>query len=124
MTHLAPVRRREDRRGTLEMNFVITGDSDTSDKWAMRATGYGWPVSVTREDAQTFVLETAPPALIRLAECTSLTPGQLLSLNCLICGKALTDPASMARLIGPECAGTASLRVPWIVSLLETPGAA
>jgi hypothetical protein len=25
------------------------------------------------------------------------------------CGKELTDPASIARMIGPECAGTASL---------------
>jgi hypothetical protein len=30
---------------------------------------------------------------------------------CLICGKGLTDPASMARGIGPECAGTSSLDV-------------
>jgi hypothetical protein len=28
---------------------------------------------------------------------------------CLVCGKALTDPVSMARWIGPECAGRASL---------------
>jgi hypothetical protein len=28
----------------------------------------------------------------------------MLSHYCLICGRALTDPISMARLIGPECA--------------------
>ena len=33
----------------------------------------------------------------------------LLSSNCLICGKGLTDPVSRARLIGPECAGRASI---------------
>jgi hypothetical protein len=36
---------------------------------------------------------------------------QMFSAHCLICGKALTDPASMARWIGPECAGTSSLDV-------------
>jgi hypothetical protein len=29
---------------------------------------------------------------------------QMLSHHCLICGRGLTDPISMARLIGPECA--------------------
>ena len=38
-----------------------------------------------------------------------INPHQLFSDACMICGKALVDPASMARMIGPECAGTASL---------------
>jgi hypothetical protein len=33
----------------------------------------------------------------------------MFGANCLICGKGLTDPASMARWIGPECAGSPSL---------------
>ena len=36
----------------------------------------------------------------------------MLAPQCLVCGKGLTDPASMARFIGPECAGTSSLLVP------------
>jgi uncharacterized protein DUF6011 len=40
-----------------------------------------------------------------------VTPAIMLSPHCLACGKALTDPASMARGIGPECAGTSSTRV-------------
>lgn len=40
-----------------------------------------------------------------------LDPGMMLHPACLCCGRALTDPASMARWIGPECAGTASLAV-------------
>jgi hypothetical protein len=36
----------------------------------------------------------------------------ILVPQCLVCGRALTDPASMARQIGPECAGSASLQVP------------
>ena len=38
-----------------------------------------------------------------------INPHQMFEDRCLCCGKALTDPASMARMIGPECAGTASL---------------
>jgi hypothetical protein len=46
---------------------------------------------------------------------SALTPDALLGNHCLICGKGLTDPASMARRIGPECAGTSSLVVPYII---------
>lgn len=45
----------------------------------------------------------------------TLTPNALLGNHCLICGKGLTDPASMARRIGPERAGTSSLTVPGIL---------
>ena len=38
-----------------------------------------------------------------------INPRQMFEYRCLCCGKELTDPASMARMIGPECAGTASL---------------
>ena len=44
-----------------------------------------------------------------LPELEVIEPAQMFTANCLICGKGLTDPASMARWIGPECAGTASL---------------
>jgi hypothetical protein len=37
----------------------------------------------------------------------------LLGGHCLCCGKALTDPVSMARRIGPECWGSASATIPW-----------
>jgi hypothetical protein len=43
-------------------------------------------------------------------------PAQMLSHNCVFCGKGLTDPASMARWIGPECAGTSTLRVPFTIA--------
>jgi hypothetical protein len=39
---------------------------------------------------------------------TQLTPDRMLSPHCLCCGKALTDPASVARWIGPECWSSAS----------------
>jgi hypothetical protein len=47
-------------------------------------------------------------------------PAQMLSHNCVICGKGLTDPASMARWIGPECAGTSTLRVPFTFDVSTT----
>jgi len=45
------------------------------------------------------------------------TAVKMLSHNCVICGKGLTDPASMARWIGPECASTSSLRVPFVIDV-------
>ncbi|MBT1511785.1 hypothetical protein KIP88_14835 [Bradyrhizobium sp. SRL28] len=42
---------------------------------------------------------------------TQLTPERMLKPACMICGKALTDPASMSRWIGPECAATTSIRI-------------
>jgi hypothetical protein len=48
-----------------------------------------------------------------------LQPDLMLGSHCLICGKSLTDPASMARFIGLECAGTASLAVRRVIHLAE-----
>jgi hypothetical protein len=41
-------------------------------------------------------------------------PGKMLAHNCMVCGKGLTDPASMARMIGPECYGSSGLSIPWL----------
>jgi hypothetical protein len=43
---------------------------------------------------------------------THLSHDQMLSPHCLCCGKALTDPVSMALWIGPECWGSASNNLP------------
>ena len=45
---------------------------------------------------------------------SAFTPERMLGAFCLACGKQLTDPASMARRIGPECWGSASIIVPSI----------
>jgi len=47
-------------------------------------------------------------------------PTVLLIPHCLICGKALRDPASMARGIGPECFGSSTLNVPGLYQLSAT----
>lgn len=39
---------------------------------------------------------------------------------CAICGRGLTDAASMARGIGPECWGTNSISVPWLLRRVES----
>jgi hypothetical protein len=47
---------------------------------------------------------------------SELEPGALLSNHCLICGTPLSDPASMARFVGPECAATTSNIVPFMLT--------
>jgi hypothetical protein len=46
----------------------------------------------------------------------------VLQPNCLCCGKGLTDPVSMARMIGPECFGSQTEALPYTFKL-ETPPA-
>jgi len=53
-------------------------------------------------------------ATFRDGKLDQITPAGMLSPNCMICGKGLTDPASMARMIGPECYGSGSLDIPWL----------
>jgi hypothetical protein len=47
-----------------------------------------------------------------------VTPDLMLTPHCLCCGKGFTDPVSMARGIGPECAGTASAEMKRIIRLM------
>jgi Family of unknown function (DUF6011) len=67
-----------------------------------------WLVRVTAGDR-----DSAPALLARLIEGVRqlelLDRNKMFSPACLNCGRALTDPASQARWIGPECAGTTSL---------------
>jgi Family of unknown function (DUF6011) len=44
-----------------------------------------------------------------------LTPGKMLGMYCLCCGKQLTDPVSKARMIGPECFNSGSPDIPWLL---------
>jgi hypothetical protein len=48
---------------------------------------------------------------------SKLSPDLMLKPCCLCCGKGLTDPASMARWIGPECWGSASTNLPNLFKL-------
>jgi hypothetical protein len=46
---------------------------------------------------------------VELSKLCKLSSQSMLSPACLACGRALTDPVSMARLIGPECAHDGTL---------------
>jgi hypothetical protein len=95
-----------------KINFRVTLDY-ASMEWVFKIYGVGcreeW-----RSDAITTrdrLVDLMPVAFARLR------PEMMLKPSCLMCGKALTDPVSMARWIGPECAGTTSRSVPYTFML-------
>jgi uncharacterized protein DUF6011 len=88
--------------------------SDPETDWAFHRTGGRWHVSADRSEIATLVQRIV--AILRSGFFTESMPAQMLSHSCVICGKALTDPASMARWIGPECAGTSTLHVPFVIA--------
>ena len=55
-----------------------------------------------------------------LPQLAVLNAARMFEAACLCCGKALTDPASMARFVGPECAGTSSLDAGLLVAAAAT----
>jgi hypothetical protein len=99
--------------------FSINTPLAAQDAWNVSQTG--WRRSGGAGQDGTDRLEQRVIATFRDGFFDQLTVSPLLSDHCLICGKALTDPASMARFIGPECAGTSTIRVPWVVG--HGPGA-
>jgi hypothetical protein len=87
--------------------------------WNFRATGIGFHRDCPNEDAilvRNRFFATLP---IALAE---LRPSAMLKPACLMCSKPLTDPVSMARWIGPECFGSASSVIPFVVQLSQAIG--
>jgi len=101
---------KKSRRGlTSEMSFHILKTEDQ--RWALKPQGR--------------VYRTAGSLKERVIDClenlTFKDRAVLLSFHCLICGKGLTDPVSRARLIGPECAGRASIVVPLHLIPVDTP---
>jgi hypothetical protein len=83
--------------GSLE--FVILDAYGDGSAWQFKATGFGHPVE-RAEALRTEVLGRLTPDVFRHVDAVDLLVPQ-----CLICGRALTDPISQARWIGPECAG-------------------
>ncbi len=69
----------------------------------------GWRTEPYAFRGMEVVRDLMPRLVEALAKLEALKPGHMLAFECLICGRALSDPASIARLIGPECADTASL---------------
>jgi hypothetical protein len=78
--------------------------------WFLTFIHSRWTYGAPHEGKQ--ALQDAVLSAFRDGFFDRLTPKAMLSPQCLVCGKGLTDPASMARWIGPECAGTSSLHIP------------
>jgi hypothetical protein len=82
--------------------------------WWFKVDGIGCPSGLNDTEARIVrqrLIDVLPIALIELR------PSLMLKPACLCCGKQLTDPVSMARWIGPECAGTSSVIIPYTFSL-------
>jgi hypothetical protein len=100
--------RRTDRRvlgGWWELGFWIV-PGPTADGWRFRPSLLGAPRGASLRDGdgkerlRDRVLAALTPEVFADVDAV-----ELLLPQCLICGKALTDPVSQARWIGPECAG-------------------
>jgi uncharacterized protein DUF6011 len=82
--------------------YAHQGDAD----WAFSRTSGYWQRGADITGVPTIVRRIV--TALRAGLFNVGAPAQMLSHNCVICGKGLTDPASMARWIGPECAGFAA----------------
>jgi hypothetical protein len=87
----------------------------TPEDWVFKPTHLGWR---RRSDLSVFqVLRESLVAAFRSDVFNNLKPATLLLPHCLCCGKALTDPVNMARMIGPECAGSGSVNLPFTLKV-------
>jgi hypothetical protein len=95
---------------TLHEQADFTDDGD----WYLKPTRVGFRTGHPHSDI--FVIRDRLIATLPTAF-DKLRPEMMLQHACLFCGKRLTDPVSMARWIGPECAGTAAAITPFVVNL-------
>ena len=95
---------------TLHEQADFTDDGD----WHLKPTRVGSRTGKPHSDIFTVrdrLIETLPVAFDKLQ------PEMMLRPACLFCGRPLTDPVSMARWVGPECAGTAAAITPFVMNL-------
>jgi hypothetical protein len=105
----------------MRLPFTVIGWADTPESWELqpgscrfsKVLRHGW--GAVRD-----ILVQRLHAAFTSGTFERFQPSLMLRPACLRCGKALTDPASMARWIGPECASTGSLVVPGLVLVDET----
>ena len=97
-------------------------DSRPGSGYTLRGRHVSWPHGLDRAAglAAGRALRDAIDAAFREGRFDRFTP-DMLGGHCLICGKALTDPVSMARFIGPECFGSSSVRIPRLLDVSATP---
>lgn len=87
---------------------------DPGTDWTFKRTSDYWQYGADQTGVSPLVQRVV--TTLRNGFFTAAMPATMLSHNCVICGKPLTDPASMARWIGPECAGTSTLHVPFVIA--------
>ena len=98
------------------MRFSLDAGTDAT-TWTFRPLGYPpyWRKRRYGRNAKAVSLMPHEQVALRrrviaaLPTLNYLNAWKMFSLGCVICGKALTDPISQARMIGPECANTSSL---------------
>lgn len=88
-----------------KLEFTLRTDEADNSAWIIKLSSWRSSVGDSPEDRYTRLRAELQPERF-----VNFTPELMLRPACLYCGKALTDPVSMARWIGPECAGTSSLR--------------
>ena len=96
------------------VNFKLS--AVVAEQWLFKPTHCGWK---RRSDLSVFVDLRARLVAALGARFNTLQPDMLLGAHCLCCGKGLTDPVSQARFIGPECFGSASADLPFILQAAE-----
>jgi hypothetical protein len=91
----------------MRLTFVVWAD-EGEPTWRFQSTN----AHTSRGWGNCFYLRDEVARLLAL-RLSCLDPTMLLSEHCLICNRALTDPVSRARCIGPECWGSSTIRIPW-----------
>jgi uncharacterized protein (TIGR02996 family) len=96
-------------RGTILVKFELSIPPEGG-AWRFRCDRY---LDRTGQRGMEVVLAVRRRLLAEIpAQLVRLHPDVMFSYHCIVCGKALTDPASQARFIGPECWGSSTLAVP------------
>jgi Family of unknown function (DUF6011) len=95
----------------VSFDLRATGPED----WVFKPTRLGWRRACDLSVFQ--VLRERLVTVFRSSAFSDLKLATLLQPHCLCCGKALTDPVSMARMIGPECWGSGSVNLPFTLKV-------
>ena len=103
--------RREVDRDYWRLGFELR--ATIPEEWELKPRSTGWKHGANRE--RLFELRDRIVAAFRNGSFSRLRPEIMFGSHCMICGKGLTDPVSQARFIGPECAGTTSPNLPFIL---------
>jgi hypothetical protein len=94
------------------LSFKLSAKTRDATEWTFRPTGGARSPDCSKTGY--VELRQRAAAVLHPDNFAGLRPDLMLSAHCLACGKALTDPVSMSRWVGPECWGSASTNLPRI----------